>query len=240
MTDIDIRTRLIISSLFSAMALLYQDICHLAFILIFNIITLFLFGIRAGTLKGIKKLLYISATMILLQSVFVRTGHPIFRLGETVILTYDGVSLGVSVFLRFLILMLSGLFILNSNISQLTRGLVKLGMPYEIAFMIQLGARFIPVLAEEIGEILNSVQLRGVDLKKVYKRKIIRVYISIFLPIVYSIWQKAEKLSVLLEMRGFRMSSERTYYREIQFKRRDYVIICLYIFLAGVFIYKTR
>ncbi|RKL61505.1 energy-coupling factor transporter transmembrane protein EcfT [Thermoanaerobacteraceae bacterium SP2] len=234
--NIDIRTRLLISALFSGMALIYQKIEYLLIILIFNILTLVLFKIRIKILFSIKKLLYISITMIVIQSMFVRTGHPLLKPGGICLLTDDGIIYGAAIFLRFIILILSGMFILNSNISQLTRGLVKLGMPFEIAFMIQLGVRFVPVFFEEMGEILNSIQLRGVDLRKIYKRKVIKVYVSIFSPVIYSVWDKAEKLAILLELRGFRTNSARTYYREVCFKKIDYVIMILYLLWAAVFV----
>ncbi len=237
--NIDIRSRLIISALFSIMALVYQKIELLSIILFFNIFTLILFKVRIKVLRSIKMLLYISFMMIVIQSVFVRTGKPFLKLAGISFLTSDGVLHGITVFLRFTILMLSGLFILGGNISELTRGLVKLGMPYEIAFMIQLGARFVPVFTQEIKEVLNSVQLRGVDLRKIYKRKVMGVYVGIFSPIVYSIWQKAEKLSILLELRGFRASHKRTYYREIYFKKIDYIIIVLYLVFTGIFVYMA-
>jgi len=239
MMDIDIRTRLFISALFSALALFYQRIEYLLVIMAINILTLIFFKIRIKVLFSIKKLLYISVMMIVIQSIFVRTGRPLIKLGSICLVTDDGITYGIAIFLRFIILMLSGLFLLNSNISELTRGLVKLGMPYEIAFMIQMSARFVPVFLEELGDVLNSIQLRGVDLKKVYKRKVINVYLSIFLPIIYSIWQKAEKLAILMELRGFRTSSNRTYYREVCFNEIDYAIMILYLSWAAAFVYIT-
>ena len=102
--------------------------------------------------------------------------------------------------------------------------------------MIQIGIRFIPVLISELGNILNTIQLRGVDLRKVYKRKVIRVYVGIFTPLLYSIWQKAEQLSILLELRGFRRFPTRTYYREINMGMADYMIIGFSVSLAVVFV----
>jgi energy-coupling factor transporter transmembrane protein EcfT len=86
----------------------------------------------------------------------------------------------------------------------------------------------------------NAIQLRSVDLRRVYKRKIIKVYVSIFSPMLYSVWQKAEKLSILLELRGFRKLPVRTYYRDITFGRIDYVVMVVSLLMTAIFIYAVR
>jgi len=109
-------------------------------------------------------------------------------------------------------------------------------LPYEIIFMVLLGIRFIPMATEEIQNTLNHVQLRGVNLRKIYKKKVLKVYLYIFLPLVYFIWKKAEKLSIILELRGFRRYETRKFYREITMRKADYLIIVAAICLTIVFI----
>ena len=221
--QVDVRTKLLIVAIFSILALVYQNPRFLAVILLLNILTLVLFRIPVNIFLGFKNFIFLYVILMVIQSLFVSSGEPLIRIGGLYILTTDGILYGLSVILRFLILAGSGLILVACNTSELLLGLVKLRIPYEIVFMIQIGIRFIPVFVGELQNIFNTIQLRGVDLRKVYKRKVLNVYISIFSPLLYSVWQKAEKLSILLELRGFRKYPARSYYRDISLKKIDYV-----------------
>jgi energy-coupling factor transport system permease protein len=234
---VDIRTKLLIVALFSLFALVFERIGVLAALLLLNLIVLRVFNVSFNGLMGIRKLIYMWLVLIMVQSFFVQTGEPVLALKGFYLLTTDGIYYGVSVVLRFLILMGSSLILINCNSTELVLALVKLRVPYEIVFMIQLGIRFMPVFISEIRDTLNGIQLRGVDLRKVYKRKVIKVYISIFSPIIYSVWKKAEKMSILLELRGFRSIPERTYYRELTLRPADYAIMGISLLIAGAFLY---
>ncbi|MDO9535031.1 MAG: energy-coupling factor transporter transmembrane component T [Bacillota bacterium] len=235
--QLDIRTKLFIAAIFSVLALVYQNPIMLAIVLVLNLLALILFRMPFNIFFGFRKFIYMYVILIIIQSLFVKSGEPLIQLGNTYLLTTDGIFYGISIILRFLILAGSGLILFNCNTSELLLALVKLRIPYEIVFMIQVGIRFIPQFTNELQNIFNGIQLRGVDLRKVYKRKVIRVYISIFTPLIYSVWQKAEKLSILLELRGFRKFPTRTYYREIFLKKIDYVVISFVLIITVAIVY---
>ncbi len=238
--QVDIRTKLLIVAIFSVLALVYQDPRILGIILLLNLLTVTLFRISFNIFRGFKKFIYMYAMLMIIQSFFVKSGEPLIKLGNTYLLTTGGIFYGISIILRFLILVGSGLILVDCNTSELLLALVKLRIPYEIVFMIQMGIRFIPVFINELQNIFSGIQLRGVDLRKVYKRKVLRVYISIFSPLIYSVWLKAEKLSILLELRGFRKFPTRTYYRDISLKKLDYVVISLSLIVTVVLVYVLR
>ncbi len=237
---VDIRTKLLIVAIFSVLALAYQDPRTLGIILLLNLLTVILFRVPLHIFRGFKGFIYMYAALMVIQSFFVRDGEPLLQLGSIYLLTTDGVLYGISIMLRFFILVGSGLIILNCNTSELILALVKLRIPYEIVFMIQVGIRFIPVFMGELQNIFHGIQLRGVDLRRVYKRKVLKVYVSIFSPVIYSVLQKAEKLSILLELRGFRKSPTRTYYRDISLGRIDYVVMTLSLIITAALVYAVR
>lgn len=234
---VDVRVKLLIVAIFSALALVYQKPLFLALLLALNLFTLLLFRIPVGAFLEFRKFLGMYAVLIVIQSLFVQSGEPLVQLGHLSLLTTGGMVYGLSIILRFLVLAGSGLILVGCNTSELLLGLVKLRLPYEVVFMIQLGIRFIPVFINELNNIFSTIQLRGVDLRKVYTRKVLKVYISIFTPLIYSVWQKAEKLSILLELRGFRRCPTRTYYREISLQTADYAVCGLALAAAAVLIY---
>ncbi|NMB40765.1 MAG: energy-coupling factor transporter transmembrane protein EcfT [Firmicutes bacterium] len=235
--QVDIRTKLLIVAIFSVLALTYQDPRALAVIFLLNILTLLAFRVSFNIFVSLKNFIFMYFVLMIIQSFFVRSGEPLIKLGGMYLLTTGGILYGLSIILRFLILAGSGLILVDHNAAELLLGLVKLRVPYEIVFMIQVGIRFIPVFIGELQNVFNTIQLRGVDLRKVYKRKVLRVYVSIFSPLLYSVWQKAEKLSILLELRGFRRFPTRSYYRDISMKKSDYVIICLALVITAALVY---
>ena len=70
------------------------------------------------------------------------------------------------------------------NYQELVTALVQLRVPYELAYMVLLGVRFIPVFMEEFRTALTAIQLRGVDLDKVPLGRKIRIYSYILMPAV--------------------------------------------------------
>ena len=233
---LDVRTKLFFAAIFSTLALVYQNPLILALLLALNIVLLLWLRAPLHLFWGIRKFLALYLILIVIQSLFVKSGDPLVTIGSFSIVTTGGIVYGFSIIFRFLVLIGSGLIILNCNTGELLLALVKMKVPYEIVFMIQLGIRFIPVLIAEMGNIFTAIQLRGVDLRKVYKRKVVRVYTGIFTPLLYGILQKAEQLSILLELRGFRKMPDRTYYRSISMSRLDYGIIVISTLAAALFI----
>jgi len=232
---LDVRTKLFFAAIFSTLALAYQNPLILALLLAMNILLLLWLRAPLYLFWGIRKFIVLYLILIVIQSLFVKSGAPLLSIGSFSLVTTGGVVYGFSIVLRFLVLIGSGLIILNCNTGELLLALVKMRVPYEIVFMIQLGIRFIPVLIAEMGNIFTAIQLRGVDLRKVYKRKVVRVYTGIFMPLLYGILQKAEQLSILLELRGFRRMPDRTYYRSISMGRLDYGIILVSALLTVFF-----
>lgn len=233
---VDVRTKLLIVAILSLFALIYQDLVVLAGLFLLSIAILLAFRVPLRILGNMKYMLFFYLGLILMQSFFVHSGKPLLRWGDLYLLTTDGVFYGATIFFRFSILALSGLLLVTCPGGDLVLALVKMKVPGEIILMIQIGIRFLPVLKDELQNTLAAIQLRGVDLKKVYKRKVIKVYVSLFSPIIYMIYKKAEKLSILLELRGFRKYEKRTYYRDISFSKFDYFLIILTIIISSLII----
>lgn len=238
--NVDIRTKIIAAAVFSTLALIYQAPAVLGVLLCFNLAVLALFGARVRVHKRtVIFLLNLYLLLILLQSLFVRSGTVLFSLGGIPLVTTGGLLYGLSVSLRFFIFIASGLLLAGGRTADLVCALTSFRVPYEIVFMVQVGIRFVPLLIGEIQNTVQSIQLRGVDLRKVYKRKVFKVYVSLFIPILYTIWRKAEKISILLELKGFRRYDTRTSYRTLSFQAADYYSLVLLSLFAVIFVFWT-
>ncbi|HED24662.1 MAG TPA: energy-coupling factor transporter transmembrane protein EcfT [Firmicutes bacterium] len=235
--DLDVRTRLFIAAIFSILAITYQDPVILGALLIILFPTLIILKTPLDKLYDLRKLFYLYLILIIIQSLFVRSGEPLLKAGAIYLLTTDGLIYGLAVVMRFIILAGAGLILVTCDTAKLLLAMTRMKIPYEIVFMIQLGIRFIPILIGELSSTFSAIQLRGADLRRVYKRKVLKVYLEIFTPLVFGILQKAEQLSILLELRGFRRYPERTFYQTIVMRKTDYAVIVLTAAAAVIFIY---
>ncbi len=241
--EIDPRSKFILVVCISTLAIVMGDIYHLSIILI---LTVLIAGILKanliGNLKKIKNLLYIFLGIIVLQSIFTSRGHVIFSIGRLGILTTAGLTMGLQFFLRIMIIIFSATIITTSSSREIIQGFVQWKLPYDIAFMVAIGIRFLPILREEIRESLLAIQLRGVEIRQIPIRQRINLYSYLFTPILVSTILKAEKLSIAVEMRGFRAYDSRTSYLNLKMSRLDYIIIATSViatacYILGVYIF---
>ena len=101
-------------------------------------------------------------------------------------------------------------------------------LPYELAFMVMVALRFIPILREEAQDVLCAVQMRGVRLNKAPLRQKITTYTSIMIPIVSGSIHKAEQTSIAMEARAFRAFTDRTSMRRLQMSKADWIYLAAF------------
>ena len=156
-----------------------------------------------------------------------RGGNALLKLGTVTILTSGGLWGGTTVVLRILILIAAALLFSTFSSRDFILGLVQMKFPYELAFMVSMAVRFLPLFHEEAVNVLIAVQLRGVELKKIPWGKKTDLYRSLFFPLVYSALIKARQMSAAMETRAFRVYPERTYIKRLTLCFADYGVILL-------------
>lgn len=231
--DCDPRTKLTLVAILSTFALIYNRLSILLSLLIVSI----LLAISIGSdLKGLvirlKKLIYLVLVIAVVQSIFTRVGDPIISIGDFHLITDYGIRKSLEFILRISIIIVSSAIITTSTSREIVQGLTQMKLPYEIAFMVSIGIRFLPIFKEEMVDSVIAIQLRGIDLKKLKIKDKIKVYRYIFSPIVVNSILKAKELSVAMEMRGFRAYDDRTSYMLLKMELTDYIIIGMSFILA--------
>jgi len=151
------------------------------------------------------------------------------------IITYGGIEKGITVVLRLFVVIASAMILTTSPADKIILGLVKLKVPYEIAFMVLLAVRFLPVLADEFIDVMTAIQLRGVDIKKIPPGQKLRVYAYILMPVVAGAVMRAKKTAVAMEARAFRAYPKRTYINDLDITLRDYLIIIFFLIFGIAF-----
>ena len=133
-------------------------------------------------------------------------GTPILGyLTNGVYLYREGLVYGAEQALRSGIMLSSGLLICwNTDPRQLLRVMVYWKMPYEFAFMLTTGMRFLPVVFNETAVVITAQRLKGFE--PIHSFSITRVMQTAFqtlLPILARILRRAEILALSVESRGF-------------------------------------
>ncbi|NLK91050.1 MAG: energy-coupling factor transporter transmembrane protein EcfT [Clostridiales bacterium] len=224
--NVDPRTKLVIVLCLSTLAIFIKDVLFLNGVLLITIIISLIFKTNMlQILRKIKRLLYVLLAIAVIQSVFSAGGRTLIEVGELVILTTVGLQKGLEFVIRIMIIILSATIITTSNSREIVQGLVQWKLPYEIAFMVSIGIRFLPILIEEIKDSVIAIQLRGIEIEKIPLRERFRVYSYLFTPVFVSTIIRAQKLSMSIEMRGFRAYETRTSYTVLEMSYTDYLVI---------------
>lgn len=158
----------------------------------------------------------------------------------------DGALYGLYQSFRFMTCISAAMLVLaTSHPSQLITAFVRffeiklgkksyrIGLPYEIAFMLSSALSFAPTLLDECGVILNAMQARGLELKGGIRTKV-KALKYILVPLVVNILRSGRKLAVAADARGFRANRNRTYVNEFKLQRNDYIFLAYtLLFTAG-------
>lgn len=234
---LDPRTKLVMVLCISTLGIVSRDSLSLFFIVVFTLLVASFFKVELKrSLRKIKRLVYLIFVIAIVQSIFSTQGDILFSIGSFPILTTTGLEKGIQFILRMMIIVFSATIITTSNSREIVQGLVQWGLAYDIAFMVALGIRFLPLLREEVRDSLIAIQLRGIEIDNIPLKERIRLYSHIFTPVLVGTIIKAEKLSTAIEMRGFRAYDSRTSYLVLKMSKWDYLIVffiilftCLYI-----------
>ena len=145
---------------------------------------------------------------------------------------------------RLILLVLgSSLMTLTTTPNQLTDGLEKglgslkhFGVPvHEIAMMMSIALRFIPILIEETDKIMKAQQARGADFESGNILQRAKAMVPILVPLFISAFRRASDLAMAMEARCYRGGEGRTKMKPLRYEARDkigYVLMFLYFVLC--------
>jgi len=151
----------------------------------------------------------------------------------------QGVIDGLLFSIKFLIIILSTIiFSMSTSPRDLISSLIKLKIPYEIAFMLTLAIRFVPVITKEFNHVIEAQQARAHKIKFSIIKPIesAKSFIPIIIPTLMILFKKSLDLAMSIESRAFRASKQRTFPPRLKLKVLDYSVILLLIILFWLFL----
>ena len=160
-------------------------------------------------------------------------------------ITKEGIRLALLMAARLCFLIIgSSIMTLTTTPNQLTDALEKLLGPlkkihvpvHEIAMMMSIALRFIPILLEETDKIMKAQIARGADFESGNVIKKAKSMVPLLVPLFISAFRRANDLAMAMEARCYRGGDKRTKMKPLHYERRDYIayaIVVCYL-VAGV------
>lgn len=127
---------------------------------------------------------------------------------------------------------------LTDAIESLLHPLNRLHVPvHEIAMMMSIALRFIPILLEETDKIMKAQIARGADLESGNMIQRARNMIPILVPLFVSAFRRANDLAMAMEARCYHGGEGRTKMKPLHYRGRDYVTYVVVIcYVVAVFV----
>ena len=195
--------------------------------------------------RGMKAIV-ILMLMTVVFNLFMTKGEVIFSFWKLSI-SKEGLENAVKMAIRLTFLILgSSIMTLTTTPNSLTDGLEKLLGPlkkvkvpvHEIAMMMSIALRFIPILIEETDKIMKAQMARGADFDSGNLVKRAKALVPLLVPLIISAFRRAGDLAMAMEARCYRGDSGRTRMKPLKYEKRDYIayiVIILTLVLCIVF-----
>ena len=191
-------------------------------------------------MRGMKAVIMILMVTVVFN-LFLTEGTPLVHIWKFTI-TYEGVDFASKMAVRLIFLIIgSSLMTLTTTPNQLTDALEDVLGPlkrihvpvHEIAMMMSIALRFIPILMEETDKIMKAQMARGADFESKNLMKKIQSLVPLLVPLFISAFRRANDLAMAMEARCYRGGEGRTKMKPLVYRKRDYVAYAgLAVYLA--------
>ncbi len=214
-------TKIFLTVVICVAAFITDRIPYLVFLLCADLGIGFAAGVPRKALGILKGLLRIAVFLFVLQALVVRRGTPVFW-----IFTDTGLVTAGKVVLRLVVVCMPLAMVLAvTRISDLANALVQvLHLPYKYAFTLTTAIRFIPQFLEEMGGIMEAQTARGVefDTKNTFRK--LGLMLPLCAPLLISSVRRSEATAVAAEVRGFRLRTRASGYKQYPFVPADLAV----------------
>lgn len=196
-------------------------------------------------MKGMKPIIMLLMITVIFNLFLTRDGAVLFHAWIFTV-TEGGLTTAVYMAIRLIYLIAgSSLMTFTTTPNELTDGIERLLHPlnkihvpvHEVAMMMSIALRFIPILLEETDKIMKAQIARGADLESGNMIQRAKSMIPILVPLFVSAFRRANDLAMAMESRCYRGGEGRTKMKPLKYRNRDYaayVIVAIYIIAVFV------
>lgn len=235
---LDPRAKLFFSITIVILAILSGKIVLLFPLFIFLVIFVALGSGFTNWLRYLSFFKILVPVLFLINLFFYGKGPPLW--GFTIFdlpvkITYRGIYISSLIILRLLIVAgVSAWFALSTESEEFEAVLVKLKVPWELAFIFSLTLRLIPDMKDRFQAIEEAHISRGLRLNGGPIRRI-RTRIPMLIPFFASVIRIGYEMGEALKVRNFGCKPTRTYLTSLKATRGDYALYALSLLLLTGF-----
>jgi energy-coupling factor transport system permease protein len=183
--------------------------------------------------------------LLLLLLIFSAVMWAFFVRGPTLLwswgpfhLSRESILYAIAMGLRLATFVGTGLIFLSTTRNEeITNGLIRMGLPYPIAFALSTSLRLLPTFAGAGATIIQAQMSRGLDLESGSLLSRAKKFIPQAVPLFIYAIRHTNLLAMALESKGFDPGSKRTMYYQPRMRRIDYVILGLLVFVLVILLY---
>lgn len=195
-------------------------------------------------LKGLRPIIFL-VIITLIFNLFFSRGTAIWQKQFFFLklsITEEGLQAGIQMAMRLLMLVFAtSLLTLTTSPIQLTDAMEsmlkpfnKIGVPsHELAMMMSIALRFIPVLIEETDKIIKAQRSRGAAFGRGNIIQKAKSLLPILVPLFVHAFKHAEDLAVAMESRCYRGGEGRTRLKQLKLHACDAWASVIFIALMG-------
>lgn len=230
---LDPRTKLFLTLVFIVSVFVAQT--WYAYIAVFVYVAAILILSRVPlriSLRSVKGVLFLVLFTAVLNILFFKSGKVLVDLKFTQI-TLGGILFAAKTGVRLMLLAIgAAMLTFTTTPVQLTDGLESILSPFkkilpvhDIALIMSITLRFIPILMEEVNKIMMAQKARGAcfDNGNVWKRA--KALLPVLIPLFISAFRRAEELAQAMDARCYNATPNRTKMKELKFSYRDPVAV---------------
>ena len=202
------------------------------------------FGKVLRAVRGVTFLVVFTAALNLLFY----SGDTVYWEWGIVCISFEGIIFSAFLALRLVLLVICSSMLtytttpvsLTDGVESLLTPLKWIGLPiHELALVMSIALRFIPILMDETARIKNAQMARGAEFESGNLFKKVKATIPILVPLLLSGFRRAEELGDAMDARCYRGGKNRTKYKKLRFTWRDLVAFLVGAALvAGVVLLK--
>ena len=190
-------------------------------------------------MKGLRTI-FIILLITVVFNLFVVPGEVIWQFWVLRV-TREGLSQAGFMAVRLIYLIIgSSVMTLTTTPNDLTDGLERVLGPlrmvkvpvHEIAMIMSIALRFIPILLEETDKIMKAQMARGADFDSGNLIQKAKNMVPLLVPLFISAFRRAGDLALAMEARCYRGGAGRTKMKPLMYEKRDYAgygLLALYL-----------
>ena len=237
--NMDPRAKLVLVIAYIVAIFLASNFYALAAVTLFLVIAVIFSRVPFGrVLRSVKMILFVIIFTAILNLFFYSAGEDAHMIWEWKFLSLSWESVINTIFLAmrlFLLVMGTAILTLTTTPVALTDGIESLLTPlkwikfpvHELALIMSIALRFIPILIDETNRIIAAQKARGANFEKGGLLSRAKAMIPVLIPLLVSAFRRAEDLGDAMDARCYSGAKGRTKYKKLTFTWRDLIGLLL-------------